>query len=89
MQYVLEGSDFANRLQDAIKGLQFGQSQSDRVVSIVTNHPVRLEEGRYLWDITYEVDTIGYKGTVRTTTNAKIMIVQTENGLKVESMSVY
>lgn len=89
IEYVVTDSDFATRLKDALDGLQFGQSQGDKVVSLVANHQVRLEEGRYLCDITYEVDTTGKKGVVRTTTNAKLMVVQTDSGLKVESMTIY
>ena len=78
-----------SRLYNAIEGLEFGQSQGDKVVSLVANHQVRLEEGRYLCDITYEVDTTGKKGVVRTTTNAKLIVVQSTDGLRVESMNIY
>ena len=87
--YVVKGTEFANRLHDAIEGLEYGQTQGNKVVSIVTHHQVRLEEGKYLCDVTYEVDTIGHKGTVRTTTNAKIIAVLSGKSLKAESMSVY
>ena len=86
---VVKDSDFARRLWEAIEGLEFGQSMSDKIVSIATHHQVRLEEGRYLCDITYEVDTTGNKGVVRTAINAKLIVAQTEAGLKVEAMTVY
>lgn len=89
MQHVLPDTDFADRLYEAIEGLAFGQTQGNKVVSITTHHQVRLAEGTYLSDVTYEVDTIGHKGTVRTTTNAQIIAVQTEKGLKAEIMKVY
>ena len=89
MELVVADSNFAIRLKDALDGLQFGQSKGDKVVSLIANHQVRLEEGRYLCDITYEVDTTGKKGVVRTTTNAKLIVVRTGSGLKVESMSIY
>lgn len=82
-------SDFANRLANALGGLEYGQSQSDQVVSVVANHQVRLDETHYMCDITYEVDTTGRKGVVRTTTSTQLVIVQTELGLKVEAMNVY
>ena len=85
----MTGSDLAKRLETAIAGLQFGQSQGDEVVSITAHHQMRLEEGRYLCDITYEVDTTGKEGVVRTTTSAKLIIVQTSDGLKLESMNIY
>ena len=89
LKCVVRGSDFAQRLAAAVEGLEFGQSQRDKVVSLISNHQVRLEEGRYLCDITYEVDTTGRKGVVRTTTNAKLIVVLTDGVLKVESMQIY
>jgi len=79
----------SHRLFEAVEGLEFGQSQGNKVASITTHHQVRLAENKYLCDVTYEVDTIGHKGTVRLTTNAKIVVVQTEKGLKAESMNIY
>lgn len=82
-------SELIARLRDAIEGLEFGQSQGDKVASLVANHQVRLDKTHYLCDITYEVDTTGRKGVVRTTTNAKLVVVQTDKGLKVKSMNIY
>ena len=89
MEYVVAGSDFAERLSDAIDGLQFGQSKGDKIVSLVAHHQVRLGEGIYLCDITYEIDTTGRDGVVRTTTNAKLIIVDTASGMKLQSISFY
>lgn len=89
MEYVVADSDLAIRLSAAIEGLQFGQSQGDQVVSIATHHRMDLGDDKYLCDITYEVDTTGKQGVVRTETNAKLIIAQTEYGLKLESMNIY
>lgn len=89
IECVVPGSDLATRLQAAIDGLQFGQSQGDEVVSLVTHLQLRIEEGRYMCDVTYEVDTTGKEGVVRTTTNAKFIIVASETGLLLESMNIY
>lgn len=89
IEYVVTGSDLASRLSAAIDGLQFGQSQGDEVVSITAHLQLRLEEGRYLCDVTYEVDTTGKEGVVRTSTSAKLTIVETDDGLKLESMNIY
>ena len=88
IKHVLQGSDLATRLKDAIAGLQFGQSKGDEIVSIVTHLQIRLDE-KYLVDLTYEVDTTGKEGVVRTTTNARLLIAQTDDGLKVESIIIY
>lgn len=87
--HVVKETDFAQRLWDAVEGLEFGQTQSYEIVSITPNHQVRLAEGKYLCDFSYEVDITGYNGVVRDYTNAKIIVVQTDSGLKVESMNVY
>lgn len=89
MEYVVADSGLATRLQAAIEGLQFGQSQGDEVVSIETHHRMHLDDGRYLCDITYEVDTTGKQGVVRTATSAKMIVVETDNGLKLESLNIY
>ena len=89
IELVVPDSDLASRLQAAIDGLQFGQSQGDEVVSLTTHLQLRIDEGRYMCDVTYEVDTTGKEGVVRTTTNAKLIIVETETGMKLESMNVY
>lgn len=89
MEYVVADSNLAQRLKTAIAGLQYGQSKGDKVVSIETHHRFHLEDGKYLCDITYEVDTTGKQGVVRTATSAKLIIVQTEKGLMLESMNIY
>lgn len=89
MKYVVSDSDIASRLKDAIEGLQFGQSKGDEVVSITTNLQMALENDRYLCDVTYEVDTTGREGVVRTTTSVRLYVVKTDSGLKLEAMSIY
>ena len=88
IKHVVEGSDLAKRLKDAIAGLQFGQSKGDEIVSIDTHLRIRLDD-KFLVDITYEVDTTGKEGVVRTTTNARLLIVKSGNTMKVESIIIY
>ena len=89
MAYVVPGSDFADRLWEALEGLAFGQTQGTKVVSIVTHHQVRLAENKYLCDVTYLVKTWGKKGAVETVNNLRLIIVETSDGLKVEAMTRY
>ncbi|MBQ7801616.1 MAG: hypothetical protein IJ375_04765 [Oscillospiraceae bacterium] len=89
IELVVADSDLASRLHAAIEGLQFGQSKGDEVVSITTHLQLRIEEGKYLCDVTYEVDTTGKEGVVRTSTSAKLTIVKTDSGLLLESMNIY
>lgn len=89
MKYVVEDSDLANRMKMALDGLSYAQSKGDEVVSLVINRAISLGEGRYICDVTYEVDTTGRNGVVRTTTNAQIIVVRTEDGMKAESLNIY
>ncbi len=88
IKLIVSDSDLAKRLKDAIAGLQFGQSKGDEIVSIDTHLRIRLDD-KFLVDMTYEVDTTGKEGVVRTTTNARILIVQTSKGMRVESIILY
>ena len=54
----------------------------------MTHLYIRLDQ-KYLVDLTYEVDTTGKEGVVRTTTNARLLIAETDKGLKVESIIIY
>ena len=73
----------------ALEGLQFAQSRGDQVADIDIHHLYALSEDRYLFDVTYYVDTTGREGVVRTTTNARMVIVRSGNKLLVESMISY
>lgn len=89
IQYVVPDSSLAQRMVDALDGMQFAQSQGDEVDSIDVHHYVELEDGTYMCDVTYKVDTTGYEGIVQTTTNVKLIIVRSGSKLLVESMIGY
>lgn len=86
---VVPDSDFLDRMANALEGLQFAHSNGDTLASITTNHQVRLEEGRYVCDVSYEVDTWGHNGKVRTQTDAKLIFVRIGSELLVETMTIY
>ena len=88
IEHVVAGSDLATRLKNALEGLQFGQSKGDEIVAINPHLYIRLGD-KYLVDLTYEVDTTGKEGVVRTTTNARILMVKSESGLMTESIIIY
>ena len=86
---VLKGSDLATRLRQALSGLQYGQSRSDKIVSITANQLIRLDETTYLCDITYVVDTTGRDGVIQNTFSTKLIVVQTDSGLRAQSLLNY
>ena len=87
--YLVPGSDLAIRVKNALDGLQFGQSKSDKLVELTVNRAVRISDDRYILDVTYVVDTKGRQGVVQTTNNAQYVAVQTEEGLQVEMLLSY
>lgn len=89
IQLVVKDSALAKRMYDAIEGMEFAQSQGDELADIIVNHYVQLEEGRYLCDVTYKVNTTGREGVVQTTSNARIVVIRSGNKLLVESMIGY
>ena len=89
IKYVVPGSSLAQRMYDALEGMQFAQSQGDEVAEIQVHHYVELEPGTYMCDVTYKVDTTGYEGVVQTTTNVKLILVRSGEKLLVESMIGY
>ena len=87
--YLLPGSDLATRVKNAVDGLLFGQSKSDKLVELTVNHAVKISDDRYILDVTYVVDTKGRQGVVQTVNNAQYVAVQTEDGLQVEMLLSY
>lgn len=89
VEYMVPESKLASRMFDAIEGLYYAQSYADEIVSITIHHRVDMGNGRYMCDVTYLVDTTGREGVVQTTNNVKIIIVETDDGLKAEAMTSY
>lgn len=87
--YLIPNSDLAARLYTAIDGLQYAQSNRDTIQQASVNHLADLGDDRYYCDVTYIVETWGREGAVQTTNNLKLIILETEDGLKVESMTRY
>lgn len=89
LKYVVSGSDLAIRMQKALDGLQFAQSRGDTIVGITINRMVNIGGGKYIVDITYQVDTTGRDGVIRTTNNARFVAVETSTGLRAETITTY
>ena len=89
LPYMNPGSDLASRTKNALEGLAFGRSNLDQVTSITTNKSIRLDENRYVCDITYVVNSLRYVGWVQSTTNVKVIIVNTDDGLKADTLITY
>lgn len=88
-QLLVPGGSLSQRLATALDGLQFGQSVLDKIVDIQIHHRIALGNDRYLYDVTYLVDTTGKKGVVQTTNNIKVMIAEINGSLYAEAMASY
>ncbi len=89
MVHIVRDSEFAERMQGALYGQQYTQSRGDTITEITNNFYFAIEEGYYLCDVTYLVDTIGKQGSVITTNNVRIMIVESNGKLLVQSVRNY
>ena len=87
---LVEDSNLEQRVSNAYEGLEFGQSQSDTIISFNSNYIIDLGGDHYLCDVTYEVDSLGRDGELhRSVNNAWLFLVRTGDGLKAERLLSY
>lgn len=86
LRYIVSGGTLAQRMKEAMVGLIWVTDRNASVEEITINMCLRLEEGRYLCDFTYVVDTNDFSGSVESTSRVEMVIVETKEGLKAESM---
>lgn len=90
VELTVKDSDLYSRLYQALGGMGFASSRGDYIQSITVNNTMNLGNGRYLLDATYLVDTYGQHGALTTTTsNAKILLLRTGDGLRAFAQSNY
>lgn len=89
IRYLVPEGELAKRLYTAISGLYFAQSLRDTIQETTVNQYASLGNGRYYCDISYVVETVGRRGPVQQSYNMKVIILETEVGLRVEGMSRY
>ncbi len=87
--YMVPNGALAARLYGALDGLYWVSDRHAKVAGIDIHHFVNLGQDRYLCDLTYRVDTRTYQGAVQTSSNVKIIFLNTADGLKAESMVSY
>lgn len=89
LPYLVTDGELAKRLYTAIGGLYFAQSLGDTIQETRVNQYASLGSGRYYCDISYVVETVGKKGPVQQSYNMKVIMLETNEGLRVEGMSRY
>lgn len=88
-KFLIQDSDLAYRLYTAIDGLDYAQSRGDSIQQILINQLADVGNARYYCDLTYIVETLGREGAVETTNNLRVIILETDDGLKIEAMTRY
>ena len=87
---LMSGSNLAQRVRQAYDGFEYGHSRSDTITDFRSNYLIDLGEGKYLCDVTYEVDTLGRDNKLHhSVNNAWVFLVRTSNGLKAERLISY
>lgn len=89
LSYIVPGSPLADRMADALGALEWVRNRRTKLNSVTTHHRIRFPDGQYLFDVTYEVTVNRFDETFIVTDNVRLILVQTENGLKVEKMTNY
>lgn len=87
---LLSGSSLSQRVSKAYEGFEYGHSRSDTITGFGVNHIIDLGDGKYLCDVTYEVDTLGRDGVLHhSVNNAWVFLVRTSGALKAERLISY
>lgn len=86
---IVPGSGLYTRVADAVEGLYWAHSKGEEIKSVTLNSAIKLDDSRYYCDVTYLLDTTGNQGTVAVTDNIRLVINDSESGLKVAAMFTY
>ncbi len=89
VQYLAPEGDMAERMYSALDGLSWARDTGSVIKSSKVNHTVNLGNGRYLCDLTYTVEAVVYRDDPITVNDVKIILVETDKGLLVESLMTY
>ncbi len=88
-EYMVPDGALEKRMYDAIESLSWIVDRKSQITERTYHHYVKLEDGRYLCDMTYHVNTSDFAGATTATNNVKLILVNTDKGLKVEAMTSY
>lgn len=89
LEYIVPGTTLAKRMKQALDGLGWVHGAPDTLVSHRVNTIVRLSDGRYFCDVSYEMDVKRPGGTERIENHMRLILQPTDAGLKAEAMTQY
>lgn len=89
IEHLVPNGELSKRMYAALDGLYWISDRGAVLTELSIHHYVSVGDGRYLCDLTYVVNTKTFNGDVQSSSNLKVFFVETENGLKTESMLSY
>lgn len=84
--HIVPETALAQRMKDAIAGLKWVSDRGAKVVGIDIAYHVAIDDGKFLCDVIYRVDTRNITGSVQAESHVKIVFTETNDGLKAETM---
>lgn len=88
-EMLVPDCELQKRLYNAIDGLSWTKDRRSEISAITVHHRVDLGGDRYLYDVTYEVDTVLHNGANHETTNARFILAAAEQGFLIADMDTY
>ena len=88
MQYLVPDCELAKRFQAALAGMYWINDRHTTVTDLTIDRRVDLGGGKYLCTAVYEVDTHLLTGLAHEISNVHLIVDETEDGMKVESMTI-
>lgn len=89
VKLMVPNSLLANRMAEAQIGLVWVKGRSSELTKLTVNRLLRLEEGRYLCDVSYTTHIKDGWNDEDINGNFKLIVIETETGLLTESMLAY
>lgn len=86
---IVPDTSLYTRIADAVAGLYWAHSKGEVIKSVTLNSAIKIDNSTYYCDVTYILDTTGQEGTFSITDNIRLVIKDSENGLKASSMYTY
>ena len=83
-EHVIPGGELEQRFRAAIDGLYWVSDRHASVGDIDIAYQMEIEEGRYLCDVTYVIETNTFSGPSQAVNHEIMIFVQTEDGLRTE-----
>ena len=84
--YIVSNTKLARRLRTAMDGLKWVTDRGAKITDFTVHNRLAMADGRYLWDVSYAVSTTDFAGSIETTSRVKLVIAETDKGLKTEAM---